>query len=109
MSTNRSMHPRQRASAVVADRHNETVYKLKLDSIEAVIKEFERLVRDLAEQIGDEEARTGITDPHHFAYSPLAKAARQRQTKLSASVADLKVKLDAARRVHEVIAVKLDK
>lgn len=64
--------------------------------IETMIGEFERMARELDEQITAEQDRTGIHDVAHFAYSTFAKAAQQRRDNLLASAAELRGQLDAA-------------
>jgi flagellar protein FliJ len=78
-------------------------------SMESMIGDFERMANDLARQIAAEEERTGIRDTSHFAYSTFAKAASLRRRNLLNSVADLRAKLDAARREHEEMASELNK
>ena len=78
-------------------------------SMESMINDFEQMANDLARQIAAEEERTGIKDSSHFAYSTFAKAAAVRRTNLLNSVADLRAKLDAARREHEEMATELNK
>jgi flagellar FliJ protein len=78
-------------------------------SMESMIGDFERMANDLARQIAAEEERTGIKDTSHFAYSTFAKAASLRRTNLLNSVADLRAKLDAAKREHEEMANELSK
>jgi hypothetical protein len=73
----------------------------KVAQIEATIRDFEMLARDLSRQIAGEEDRTGVRDQAHFAYSTFAKAAAQRRGNLLISVEELKVKLAAAQRDHE--------
>jgi flagellar FliJ protein len=68
----------------------------KVADLEAIIREFEQMVHDLDRQIGSEEDRTGVKDIGHFAYSTFAKAAAQRRDNLKTSIADLRLKLDAA-------------
>lgn len=63
----------------------------RLSQIDAMIGEFERMASDLDRDIAAEEARTGITDPRHFAYPPVAAAARQRRDNLVRSCQDLRV------------------
>ncbi len=70
----------------------------KVASIETMILDFEHMAGDLARQITAEEERTGVRDPSHFAYSTFAKAATLRRANLLTSVADLRSKLEAARR-----------
>lgn len=81
----------------------------KVSSLETMILDLEHIATDLARQIAVEEERTGIKDPAHFAYSTFAKAAGQRRANLLTSIADLRVKLDSARREHEEIALELSK
>jgi hypothetical protein len=71
------------------------------------VRNFERVALDLAQQIAAEEARTGVTDPAHFAYSTFATAARIRQFNLSITIADLSARLDSARREHDAMAAEL--
>jgi flagellar FliJ protein len=78
-------------------------------SMESMIGDFERVANDLARQIAAEEERTGIKDTSHFAYSTFAKAASLRRMNLLNSVADLRAKLNAARREHEEMASELSK
>jgi hypothetical protein len=81
----------------------------KVASLETMILDLEHIAVDLARQITAEEERTGIKDPAHFAYSTFAKAAGLRRTNLLTSVADLKVKLESARREHEELVLELKK
>jgi flagellar export protein FliJ len=94
------------ARRVVAMKSRESVARLKqfqvedkrrqVGQIEAMIAEFERMARELDDQIESEERRTGIDDASHFAYSTFAKSAAQRRDNLVASVADLRDQLEAA-------------
>jgi flagellar export protein FliJ len=81
----------------------------KAASIETMILDFEHMAADLSRQIAAEEERTGVRDPAHFAYSTFAKAAALRRSNLLTSVADLRVKLDAARQEHEEAVMELRK
>jgi len=65
--------------------------------IESMIADFDRMVRDLDDQIVAEQNRVGIHDITHFAYPTFAKAAIQRRDNLKVSIHDLEVKLAAAR------------
>ena len=49
-------------------------------------------------QIHAEEDRTGVRDHKHFAYSTFAKSAALRRDNLHASIAELRLKLEAAQR-----------
>ena len=103
----RAMKPRD--SALRAKRFEAAEKARKVASLEAMIRDFETMVSELSRQIAAEEERTSIKDPAHFAYSTFAKAAAQRRGNLGASVADLKMKLDAAKRDHEDAASELTK
>ena len=81
----------------------------KVGSIETMILDFEHMSADLSRQITAEEERTGVRDPAHFAYSTFAKAAALRRANLQTSVADLRVKLDAARAEHDEAVTELRK
>ena len=65
--------------------------------IEAMIAEFERMAKELDDQINAEQERSGIRDAGHFAYPTFAKAAMQRRDNLRASAAELKGQLDGAK------------
>jgi hypothetical protein len=80
------------ASFVIAEQRR------KVGDLEAMIDEFRRIAKDLEQQIESEHMRTGVREPGHFAYSSFAKAARKRCDNLLVSVADLQLKLEAARR-----------
>lgn len=71
----------------------------RLAQIDAMVGEFERMASDLERDIAAEENRTGITDPRHFAYSPVAGAARQRRENLVRSCQDLRVQRADAQEV----------
>ena len=103
----RLMKPRD--SAVKAKRFEAAEKARKVASLEAMIRDFELMASELSRQITAEEDRTGVRDQAHFAYSTFAKAAAQRRANLLISVADLKVKLNAARRDHEDAVSELRK
>jgi hypothetical protein len=98
-----------RDATLRAKRFELTEKARKVASMEAMVADFEHMASDLMRQIAAEEERTGIRDAAHFAYSTFAKAARLRRGNLLDSVADLKAKLDAARREHEDVATELSK
>ena len=64
--------------------------------IEAMIAEFERMARDLDDQVAAEQERSGIHDIDHFAYPTIAKAAIQRRDNLIASTNELRERLRVA-------------
>src|SRR5262245_47165895 len=100
---------KSRDAALKAKRFEAADKARKVASLEAMILDFEMMAADLSRQIVAEEERTGVKDPAHFSYSTFAKAAAQRRGNLLTSVADLKVKLDAARRDHDDAALELSK
>ena len=66
-----------------------------------MMAEFERMAKELENQIAIEEKKSGITDPNHFAYPTFAKAARQRADNLQVSIRELKVQQEAAELLLE--------
>jgi flagellar protein FliJ len=75
--------------------------------IETMIAEFERMAKDLDDQINAEQERSGIRDVSHFAYPTFAKAAMQRRDNLLASSKELREQLataqaDCAEAVEEL-------
>ena len=73
--------------------------------IETMVAEFERMARDLDDQVNAEQERSGIKDVNHFAYPTFAKAAIQRRDNLRASVDELKGQLVGAKaELDEAIA-----
>ncbi|MFS8037880.1 flagellar export protein FliJ [Xanthobacter sp. AM11] len=69
----------------------------RLGQIDTMIADFERMAGDLDRDIAAEEERSGQSDPRHFAYPPLALAARTRRDNLRRSAEDLKVQQEEAR------------
>ena len=107
MHGNRALTTGRRDRKLRLKRREEQEAALKLRSLEATVRDFERVALDLAHQIAAEEARTGVTDPAHFAYSTSATATRIRQSNLSTTLADLSARLDSARREHETMSTEL--
>ncbi|WP_454917483.1 flagellar export protein FliJ [Xanthobacter sediminis] len=68
----------------------------RLAQIDTMIADFERMAVELDRDIAVEEERSGIADPAHFAYPPLAHAARGRRDNLRRSVEDLIAQREAA-------------
>jgi flagellar FliJ protein len=78
----------------------------KVELLETMIRDFTSTAANLGREIGAEEERTRIKDPHHVAYSTLAKALAMRRGKLLMSAADVEMRLLAARReVDEATAM----
>ncbi|WP_208441157.1 flagellar export protein FliJ [Bartonella raoultii] len=75
----------------------------EIAQLEMMIAEFERMVLELETQIIHEERKSGNNDVHHFAYSALARAARQRRDNLINSIRDLQLqKTNAEIALHEI-------
>lgn len=81
----------------------------RVTQIETMIAEFERMAKDLEDQIHAEQERSGIRDASHFAYPTFAKAAAQRRDNLVASVNELKEQLAAAQADHAEAIEQLQK
>ena len=77
--------------------------------IEGMIAEFERMAKDLDDQIVAEQERSGIRDSAHFAYPTFAKAAMQRRDNLLASAGELRGQLVAAQEERTAATEELDK
>ena len=77
--------------------------------IETMVAEFERMARDLDDQVNAEQERSGIRDVNHFAYPTFAKAAIQRRDNLRASVEELKGQLVGAKAELDEAIVELEK
>jgi len=69
----------------------------RVNQIEGMILEFQRMANDLEREIQTEQDRAGISDPSHFAYPTYAKAAIQRRENLNRSAGELQGQLEEAR------------
>jgi hypothetical protein len=81
----------------------------QVTQIETMIAEFERMAKELDDQILAEQQRSGIHDINHFAYPTFAKAAMQRRDNLLASAGELKQQLAGARAEFEAAVEDMDK
>jgi len=90
-----------RESALRLKRFEADEKARKVADLEHMIREFENMASDLDRQIRAEEARTGIKDPAHFAYSTFAKSASLRRDNLRTSADGLKAKLEAAQKERD--------
>jgi hypothetical protein len=79
----------------------------KVASLETMVIDFQHMALELARQISAEEERTGVKNSAHIAYSTLAKATALRRANLLTSAADLRAKLDTARRELEAAEAEL--
>jgi len=66
----------------------------RVAQLEGMIAELKRRSTDVEHDIDSEHARTKISDPHHFAYSPLAKSLTQSRANLERSIQTLEVQLE---------------
>ncbi|MHB0951769.1 MAG: flagellar export protein FliJ [Allorhizobium sp.] len=73
-----------------------TEKRRQLQQLQSMMSEFERMAKELENQIAIEEKKSGISDPNHFAYPTFAKAARQRADNLQVSIRELKVQQESA-------------
>ncbi|NML72752.1 flagellar export protein FliJ [Rhizobium sp. S-51] len=73
-----------------------TEKRRQLQQLQSMMAEFDRMAKELENQIAIEEKKSGISDPNHFAYPTFAKAARQRADNLQVSIRELKVQQEAA-------------
>jgi len=67
--------------------------RLRATQIETMIAEFDRMCANIEQLIEAEETRNQISDPMHFAYSTVAKAARDRRERLQHSANALRAEL----------------
>ena len=87
---------KSRESLIRLKRFQADDKRRQVTQIETMISEFERMARDLDDQIAAEQERTGIRDVTHFAYPTFAKAATQRRDNLLVSANELRGKLGGA-------------
>ncbi len=81
----------------------------QVSQIETMIAEFERMAKELDDQINSEQQRSGIHDTSHFAYPTFAKAAIQRRDNLLASAGELKQQLAGAKGEFDAAVEDLEK
>lgn len=79
----------------------------RLAQIDTMIGEFDRMASEMERDIAAEEQRSGITDPRHFAYPPLAASARARRENLVRSADDLRVQRAEAQAVYDEAQAEL--
>jgi flagellar protein FliJ len=77
--------------------------------IDLTVSQFERIAKDLDEQIRVEQERSGIRDVNHFAYPTFAKAAMQRRDNLMASAKELNDQRAAAQAELDEALAELKK
>jgi len=81
----------------------------QLQQLQTMMSEFERMSKELENQIVLEEKKSGISDPNHFAYPTFAKAARQRADNLQVSIRELKVQQESAELALEEVTAEFTK
>ena len=79
---------------VTRDRRQESWVCTRIEQIKGLILELGRERRTLSCDIEAEEARVGISDPNHYAYSPLARELRERRDRLEHSIDSLTKSLE---------------
>jgi flagellar FliJ protein len=100
---------KSRDSVIRLKRFHVEEKRRQVAQIETMIAEFERMAKDLDDQIAAEQDRSGIHDANHFAYPTFAKAATQRRDNLNASADELKERLAAAKAAYEEALEDLQK
>lgn len=80
---------KSREGAIRLKRFRAEEKRRQVAQIEAMIIEFDRMAKELNDQVIAEQERSGIHDAGHFAYPTFAKAARQRHDNLLNSQSDL--------------------
>ena len=69
----------------------------RVRQIETMMAEFTRMIGDLDREIANEEKRSGIADPNHFAYPTYARAAMTRRDNLKSSLGELAEQIEEAK------------
>lgn len=87
---------KSREGLIRAKRFRVEEQRRQVAQIELMISEFERMARELDDQVAAEQERSGIHDREHFAYPTFAKAAIQRRDNLVASADELREQLRVA-------------
>jgi flagellar protein FliJ len=100
---------KSRDSLIRLKRFHADEKKRQVAQIETMIAEFERMAKDLDDQILAEQERSGIHDVGHFAYPTFAKAAMQRRDNLKTSAEDLRAQLAAAVAERDEAVAELEK
>ncbi|WP_018181264.1 hypothetical protein [Kaistia granuli] len=100
---------KSRESLIRLKRFQADEKRRQVNQIQTMVAEFERMARDLEDQINVEQERAGIRDTSHFAYPTFAKAAMQRRDNLRASAQDLESQLTAAQEGLDLALDELKK
>jgi type II secretory pathway component PulJ len=89
-----SMKPRE--STIQAKEFKAAALRRQLAQFERMIADLDVIRGELGKQIDNEERRTGISDPENYAYSTVARAARDRRRNLTTTIDDLSARRDRA-------------
>ena len=100
---------KSRDSLIRLKRFHADEKQRQVAQMETMIAEFERMAKELDDQILAEQERSGIHDTGHFAYPTYAKAAMQRRDNLRVSAEDLKAQLAAAQAERDEAVAELEK
>ncbi|SMC40204.1 flagellar export protein FliJ [Rhizobium sp. RU36D] len=100
---------KSRESLVRLKEFQVTEKRRQLQQLQLMMSEFERMAKELENQIAIEEKKSGISDPSHFAYPTFAKAARQRADNLQVSIRELRVQQEAAELSLEEVEAEFAK
>jgi len=88
------MKPRE--SIIQAKEFQAAALRRQLSQFERMLADLEVIRCELGKQIEAEERRTGIADPSNYAYSTVARAARERRNNLTNTISDLSSRRTAA-------------
>jgi len=88
------MKPRE--STIQAKEFQAAALRRQLAQFERMIGDLEVIRIELGKQIDVEERRTGVADTGNYAYSTVARAARERRSNLTNTIDDLAARRDAA-------------
>ena len=69
------------------------LFSISAEQLTALIRDLEQVRNNLTADIDAEEKRSGLSDPSHFAYPPLAAANRARRDRIDQSIDGLRQKL----------------
>ena len=100
---------KSRDSLIRIKRFHADEKRRQVAQMEAMIAEFERMAKELDDQVLAEQERSGIHDAGHFAYPTFAKAAMQRRDNLKTSAEDMRAQLAAAAAERDAAVAELEK
>jgi len=80
----------------------------RVAQLEGMIAELRHRSSELDHDISLEHSRTKISDPHHFAYSALAKSLTQSRANLERSIQTFEARLEAEKRAASEVVEPLN-